>query len=76
MTFIYNEIIILKFCGLDKNTAIEINKRALREITCSFGEDKDEIYSKINDNYVIMQEDIERVTDDTKKNYELSTINT
>lgn len=28
MTFVYNEIIILRFCGLDKNTKIEIMKRS------------------------------------------------
>ena len=34
MTLIYNEIIILKFCGLDKETKIEISKRANLDSTC------------------------------------------
>ena len=34
MTLIYNEIIILKFCGLDKETKIEISKRASLDSTC------------------------------------------
>ena len=29
MCFVYNEFIILKFCGLNKNTKIQIEKRAL-----------------------------------------------
>ena len=28
MTFVYNEIIILRFCGFDTNTVIEIDKRS------------------------------------------------
>ena len=34
MTLIYNEIIILKFCGLDKETKIEISKRASLDSAC------------------------------------------
>ena len=34
MTLIYNEIIILKFCGLDKETKVEISKRASLDSTC------------------------------------------
>ena len=33
MALIYNEIIILKFCGFDQNTQIEIRKRAITEST-------------------------------------------
>ena len=29
MSLVYNEFIILKFCGLDKNTKIQIKKRAV-----------------------------------------------
>ena len=31
-TFVYNEIIVLKICGLDKNVATEIASRALSEV--------------------------------------------
>ena len=31
MALIYNEIIILKFCGLDTNTKVEISKRSESE---------------------------------------------
>ena len=64
---IYNEIIILKFCDLDKNTAIEINRRALIDLDCSFEEDDDEICTKTNDNYVIMKEDIEGSNDESNE---------
>ena len=59
MTFVYNEIIILRFCGLDKNTAIEINKRSIRDSSCDFGNEEDEIYTQSDDNYIILKEDIE-----------------
>ena len=72
MTFVFNEIIILKFCGFDKNTAVEINKRALRELKCDFGEDNDEIYAKDNDNYIIDQEDIEENNDKEEDNAKYS----
>ena len=40
--FVYNEIIILKFCGFDKNTTDEINIRSLKDFNCDFGKDEDE----------------------------------
>ena len=55
---VYNEIIILRFCGFDKNTVVEINRRSVIESNCDFGEDKDEISVKSNDNYLIMKDDI------------------
>ena len=58
MAFVYNEIIILRFCGYDKNTAIEINKRSITETSCDFEEDEEEIFEKTNDNYLILKEDI------------------
>ena len=63
MTLVYNEIIIIKFCGFDKNTAIEIDKRSQRDSSCDFEIDEDEIYVKSNDNYIIMKEDIEELND-------------
>ena len=38
-SFVYNEIIILRFCGFEKNTVIEISKRSVREFSCDFGDD-------------------------------------
>ena len=38
MTLVYNEIIILKFCGFDKNTSVEINKRSKKDSNCDFEE--------------------------------------
>ena len=58
MTFVYNEIIILRFGRFDKNTAKEISMRSIRELSCDFGEDKDEIYVDSNENYLICREDI------------------
>ena len=72
MTFVYNEIVILRFCGLDKNTTIEISKRCLEDFKCDFGEDEDEISVKSNHNYVVMKEDI-GINDENMKNCELST---
>ena len=63
MALVYNEIIILRFCGLDTNTAIEIYKRALIDSNCDFGKDDDEIFTQSNDNYIIMKEDIGEVND-------------
>ena len=63
MTLVYNEIIILKFCGFDKNTTIEIDKRARRDSSCDFGKDDDEIFTRSNDNYIIMKGDIGEVND-------------
>ena len=67
MTFVYNEILILKFLYLDKNTAIEINKRALEDVYCDYGEDKDDVHTKVNENYLILQDDLEGNNDDTEK---------
>ena len=53
MCFVYNEFIILKFCGLNKNTKIQIEKRALIEFNIispkenDENEDEDEILSKV-----------------------------
>ena len=55
---VYNEIIILRFCGLDKNTAEEISKRSVEDLLCYFGNDDEEIYTKTNSNYIIMKGDI------------------
>ena len=41
MALIYNEIIILKFCGLDKETKIEISKRAIIDSTCGLSNEID-----------------------------------
>ena len=57
MTFVYNEIIILRFCDFDKNTTIEINKRSIKELNCDFDEDKEEICVPSNDNYAIIDEE-------------------
>ena len=73
MTFIFNEIIILKFCNFDKNTNVEINKRAVKEFICDFGDDKSEIYATSSENYLIYKEDIEDISDDKEKQNELST---
>ena len=67
-TFVYNEIIILRFCNLDKNTAVEINKRALEDFGCDFGVDEEDIHDKSNDNYLIMKEDLEETPDENGKN--------
>ena len=69
MAFVYNEIIILRFCGLDKNTAIEISRRSIRDSSCDFGKDEDEIYVKSNENYIICKEDIGEINDE---DYEMS----
>ena len=72
MSFVFNEIIVLKFCGFNKNTATEITRRSLRESNCDFEEDEDEIFTKSNENYLIMKEDIEGIIDDKEKSSELS----
>ena len=64
MSLVYNEIIILRFCDFDKNTAIEINKRSMKDSSCDFGKDEEEIYVKSNDNYIIMKEDIGETGDE------------
>ena len=63
MSLVYNEIIILNFCGLDKNTDIEIDKRGKKELEDDFGEDDEEIYTKVDENYLINKEDIGRASD-------------
>ena len=73
MTFVFNEIIILKFCNLDKNTAVEINKRAERELICDFGDDESDIHTTPNENYLIYNEDIEGSNGGTEIHSELST---
>ena len=67
MTFVYNEIIILRFCGFDKNTVDEINIRSLRETRCDFEKDDDDIWVKSNDNYLIMKSDICSSSGSSKK---------
>ena len=53
MCFVYNEFIILKFCGLNKNTKIQIEKRALIEFNIispkenDENDDEDEILYKV-----------------------------
>ena len=66
---IYNEIIILRFFDLDKNTTIEINRRSIIDSVCDFGEDDDEICTKYDDNYLIMKEDIEGINDEKDKTF-------
>ena len=61
---VYNEIIILKFYNLNKNTAVEISKRSMKDTKCDFGEDEDEIYTKSDDNYIIIKEDVGDINDD------------
>ena len=53
MALVYNEIIILKFCGFEKNTKIEITQRALSESKIGVDEDgqRDSLYDE-NDKYV------------------------
>ena len=53
MALVYNEIIILKFCGFEKNTKKEITKRALTESSIEEAEDgqRDSLYAE-NDKYV------------------------
>ena len=53
MALVYNEIIILKFCGFEKNTKIEIAQRALTESKIGVAEDgqRDSLYAE-NDKYV------------------------
>ena len=42
MALIYNEIIILKFCGLDTNTKVEISKRSESESNLKLIEEEEE----------------------------------
>ena len=60
MALVYNEIIILKFCGFEKNTKIEITQRALSESKIEVAEDgqRDSLYDE-NDKYVYNIEDEE-----------------
>ena len=52
MTLIYNEIIILKFCGLDKETKNEICKRAINDSNTGIFEEEEETIKNDNeDNY-------------------------
>ena len=69
--FVYNEIIILKFCGLDKNTVTEINRRSLRDSRCDFGKEEDAISVDSNGNYLNFQ-DGEVISDENNKKSELS----
>ena len=64
MTFVYNEIIILRFYGFDKNTSIEINKRAVLDSNCDFGNEEDEIYAESDDNYIILKGDFDGINDE------------
>ena len=50
MALIYNEIIILKFCGFDTNTKIEITKRAKRD---SYIEDSHKIWDNNSENVIL-----------------------
>ena len=50
MALIYNEIIILKFCGFDTNTKIEITKRAIRD---SYIEDSHKIWDNNSENVIL-----------------------
>ena len=69
MAFVYNEIFILRFCGLDKNTVDEISKRSDIEKNCNFGkDDDDDIPIKSNDNYLIMKSDIDGNNGENSKN--------
>ena len=60
MIFVYNEMIILKFCGLDTN--VEIDKRGILDAKCDFQEDIEEIHIKADENYLIDEEDIGRIS--------------
>ena len=52
MTLIYSEIIILKFCGLDKGTKNEIYKRAIDDSNTGILEEEEEtIKNDSEDNY-------------------------
>ena len=62
-TFVYNEIIILRFCDLDKNTAVEIHKRAIKDIKYDNEEEEDEIDEKCNGDYFPSNEDSEGIDD-------------
>ena len=66
MTFIYNEIIILRFCGFDENTAIEIHNRALEDLDSISETDVDKIIPKSNDN--INQKKNEKTSDENCQN--------
>ena len=51
-TFIYNEIIVIKVCGLDKNVASEIIARSLKEINqINIFEQEDEFVSEESSEY-------------------------
>ena len=65
--FVFNEIIILRFCGLDKNTITEINRRSLRDSTCDFG--NDEFQEDSSENYLNLQDGSEVISDENSKKY-------
>ena len=60
MALVYNEIIILKFCGFEKNTKKEITKRALTESSIEEAEDgqRDTLFYE-NDKYEYYITDLE-----------------
>ena len=73
MTFVYNEILILRFNGFDKNTAVEIKKRSEIDIRGEFDEDNEEICIKNNENYLIVEDENEEMSDKgSDKNLELN----
>ena len=66
--FVYNEIIILKFCGFDENTVTEINRRSLRDLSCDFGKDE---FSE-NSSYLSLQYSSEEISKQNSIKSELS----
>ena len=53
MALIYNEIIILKFCGLDKNTKVEISKRSESESNLKLIEEEKKNLDGYSDNNIL-----------------------
>ena len=59
MTFVYNEIIILRFCGFEKNTAVEISKRSVRDTNFVFEKSESEISEKSDEDSLLNQNESE-----------------
>ena len=67
MTFVYNEIIILRFCGFDKNTAVEINRRSVKDLNCDFGENENGTSEKSDSSSLILQDVNEEISKDSSE---------
>ena len=63
MTLVYNEIIILKFCGFEKNTSIEINKRSVEELNYAFDSNENESSENSDGSSTLMLQNVsERIS--------------